>query len=236
MTETEVRESLCKVNSELLQELEQSVPVHFQSITDKYYGCVIHKGNTGLPIEVVIFCQEPFSNSKIAHELLHAKAGLLLGDNAIMLCLAKQFQIDWMLNERLCSHILNCVEHVITYPIYQADMGFPSNEYFEPDENEEKPTLLDSIKENGKYNIKKVFQYLYWAFSLRFYPIDNRWKKELKSLKKTDFGLYQVINSFYLKIKDITLQETNHKTIQEAYSSLANEMRDWIGRNIFCRF
>lgn len=97
--------------------------------------------------------------------------------------------------------------------------------------NEEKPTLLDSIKENGKYNIKKVFQYIYLAFSLRFYPIDNRWKKELKSLKKTDFGLYQVINSFYLKIKDITLQETNHKTIQEAYSSLANEMRDWIERN-----
>lgn len=39
MTETEVRESLCKVNSELLKELEQSVPVHFQSITDKLWMC-----------------------------------------------------------------------------------------------------------------------------------------------------------------------------------------------------
>ena len=82
MNEQELRNWLNPANQQLLTELEGIIPVHFTLWERNCHGCQVHKAENDVqhPVEVEVFYRNETSQAKIAHEMLHARTCLILGD------------------------------------------------------------------------------------------------------------------------------------------------------------
>ncbi len=235
MEEQDIRAWLDKSNQQMLTEIEVFVPVNFVLWEKKNYACHIHKDN-GKPCSAEILCKEPLSQAKIAHELLHAKTSLILGDNGIMFCVEEQtVPFQYMLKGNGASDIGNVCEHVIFFPDY-LDMGYDEGEAFEEperlSEQLEKLSFLanNGLKENGRYSSQRVCDYLSLVFSLLFYPNENRFKREIKQLRKIDIPLFSRIMKMKDACMDMAIVPENKEVLQEAYYVFANDMNQWFAK------
>lgn len=234
MTEQEIRSSLDPAIQELLSEIEMAVPVRYTKWDNDHFACQVHKNANGVQCEAEIFYKEPLDQAKIAHELLHAKTSIILGDNSIMFSVENQCQlfINFLSHEN-ASNIVNVCEHIIFFPDY-LDMGYEEEDSFE------EPTDLDNmfqeldflesdgLKENGHYSYKKLFLFLSLVFSFVFYPNENRFKREVKRLRKIDMPLFFIINNLKKACYNIAITPNNREHLQEAYRQFAEKMNEWM--------
>lgn len=232
MLEDKVRECLDTGNQQLLDEIEKMIPVKFTFWGSDCYSCLVHKDELGAQCEAEIFYKEPLVQSKIAHELLHAKTSIILGDNGSMLTIDNQSVPYKCLMKEIASNIVNVCEHVIFFPDY-LNMGYKEEDCFELPQNlnQSKQVLaffkLRGLKENGHYSVEKVFNYLTLTFSFLFYPNQNRFKKEIKILRNVDFPLFSIVNNLKNACFDCEIVPKNRSFIQQSYLEFADKLNDW---------
>jgi len=234
MTEQEIRNSLDTAIKILLSDIEASVPVKFTKWNNDHFACQVHKNANGEQCEAEILYKEPLEQAKLAHELLHVKTSIILGDNSIMFSVENPCQLFTnFLSLENASNIVNVCEHVIFFPDY-LDMGYEEEDSFE------KPTDLDKslkelifleshgLKEDGHYSSDKLFLYLSLVFSFLFYPNENRFKREVKRLRKINLPLFTIIKNLKAACSDLEVIPENRDYIQEAYREFAEKMNEWM--------
>ena len=192
----------------------------------------MHK-DKGMLAEAEIKCKEPISQAKIAHELLHAKISVDLGDIGIMFTVENRNAFfDALMTDESASKINNACEHVISFPEY-LEMGYDENEFFEeaPD-IEARLVELDhlynhGLKVDGHFVLKKVFSYLSLLFSFLFYPKEKTFAREVKKLRKINVQLFAIVNKLKLDCKDLDINSDNREYIQNAYWKFATSINKW---------
>lgn len=232
MTEAEIRGGLDDNNQHLVSEIEKLIPVRFTVWNETYYECHVHKNNGELA-EAEIKCKEPISQAKIAHELLHAKISLVLGDIGIMYTIDNPNDFfNAMMAIENASMINNACEHLMSYPEF-IDMGYDEAEFFEsPEDIDARRQEIDKLyrnglKDNGHYESRKVFSYLALLFSFLFYPNEDTFKREVKKLQKIDIKLYVIVNKLRLDCKELAIESDNREFIQNAYYNFAISLNKW---------
>lgn len=232
---SEYRNRLCDANKKLLTEIEGKIPVKFEESNKDYWQAGIRKEeNCG-----VIYYKEPFSDCKIAHELLHIKIGLIMGDNGIMLCYCgKNALLNWLFLNKdndAASQILNAYEHLAIFPLYK-NMGFDKDEFFE-DQNENsynefiKKLDAEGIRNNGKISIDNFITIFSCLISFLFYPIDDRFKTHLAIIKNRERELYGIFKNFRDQLQKLPLNKTGRKQIQIVYTSFMITLDKFIMKN-----
>ena len=235
MDERAIRDSLDKQTKALLEEVENHIPVKFTKWDQDHFACQVHKDGTGRQCEAEVFYKEPIEQAKIAHELLHAKTSLILGDNAIMFSVPKPtIPFICLMETDNASNIVNACEHIIFFPEY-LDMGYKEEDSFEKPQDIDKRKkelaclVEQTLKDKGQYSIQKVFQYLGLAFSFMFYPNNMKFKNEIKMLRRIDAILYAIINVLK-EACSVDIIPENKEYIQKAYYGFANSMNDWFAK------
>lgn len=236
MGEKSIRDWLDCNNKKLIEEIEASIPVKFSHWDRDYFACQVHKDENGKHCEVEVFFKEPLEQAKIAHELFHAKICLTFGDNGIMYTIKDQtVPFQCMMREDNASNILNCCEHNMFFPDY-LEMGYKEEDSFEESKNlgkmfkELEELVKKGLKENGHYDINRVFKYLGLAFSFLFYPNDKRFAKQVKQLRTIDVTLFTRLKRLKDNCSDITITPDNKEFVQESYFSFANEINKWFAK------
>ena len=232
MNEEEIRDGLDNHNQQLVAYIENIIPVKFTLWDRDYYECHVHKDN-GMLVEAEIKCKEPISQAKIAHELLHAKISVDLGDIGIMFAIEKRNAFfDALMSNENASKINNACEHVISYPEY-LDMGYEENDFFEEESDiEARLVELDhlynhKLKVDGHFDSKKVFSYLSLLFSFLFYPNENTFAREVKKLRIINVHLFVIVNKLRMDCKDLDINPENREFIQDAYRKFAMSINKW---------
>lgn len=236
MDESQLREWLDANNKNLLSEIEKVVPVMFTLWGKNYYACQVHKNTTGAQCEAEVFYKEPLSQAKLAHELLHAKTSVTLGDNQIMFSVSNPSQpFCFMMANDNASNIVNVCEHNIFFPDY-LDMGYLEEDSFEqPQDLAEREREISylvnhGLRVSGHYSIDRVFQYFGLVFSFLFYPNDERFKKEVKQLRKIDVPLFCILKKLKDNCSDVAIIPDNKEHLQDSYFEFANDINNWLSK------
>lgn len=236
LDEQQVRSWLDKNNQTLISEIEMSVPVKFTHWDKDYFACQVHKNEEGEPCEVEVYYKEPLSQEKIAHEFLHAKTSLILGDNAVMFAVENQcVPFKFMMQIENASNIVNACEHNMFFPDY-LEMGYKEEDSFEqPKELDKKYEEIEflvtnGLKENGHYSIKRVFDYFGLVFTFLFYPNDDRFRRQVKQLRKVDVPLFLKLKKLKDDCSDILIEPGNKDFVQNAYFEFATDMNKWFAK------
>ena len=237
MDENELRAWLNPENQQLLSEIESKIPVKFTLWDKDFFGCQVHKNEQGEHCEVEIYVKEPLSQAKIAHELLHAKVDLILGDGYELFNVEnKTKDLETLLDGDGAGNIVNACEHLIFYPDF-IDMGFLENDMFENDclSDEAKHNLgylyKHGLKQGYIYNMDRVFQYLGLAFSFCFYPNEKKIEEEFKILKDIDSVLFSKVNTLKENCVDLEITPENKAFLADAYNQFSKGMNSWFIAN-----
>lgn len=239
MNEQELCAWLNPANQRLLAEIKDIVPVRFTLWDREYHGCQIHKAEKDVlcPVEVEVYYRKETSQAKIAHEMLHAKTGLILGDGISLFDVPnKTPTYEGLLEINNSSKIVNACEHVIFFPDY-LDMGFTEEDCFEEYElSKESHNLLaflceHGLKLGGKYDVDRVFQYLSLGFSLYFYPNSERFQDEVKMLRQLDRGLFSKLENLRKACTNLEVVSENKEYLSDAYRQFGTEMNHWFRVN-----
>jgi hypothetical protein len=230
---SEYRNHLCEANRSLLAEIEEKIPVVFEKSNDDCWLATIRKTeNCG-----VVYCKEPFADNKIAHELLHIKMGLIMGDNSIMLQKCdNNALLKWLFIENNAApQILNAYEHLVILPMYE-NMGFDKNDFFEDQDVNSYEEFIDKqgaegIRHNGKISVKDFITLFACTMSYMFFPIDNRFQPQLSVIKRTERDLYSMFKNFKIKLQKTPLNNQGKKQIQKVYSDFMGLLDRFIMRN-----
>ena len=234
MDEQQLRQWLDSNSKTLLAQIENAIPVKFTLWDNDSYGCQVHKNEKGENSDVEVFYKEPISQAKIAHELLHAKVDIILGDGITLFDVPHKCKpLEGLLSN--ADQIVNACEHYIFFPDF-LDMGYTEEESFEEYQlSDETRQLLDSLCQHGLknglfYDFNKVFQYLSLAFTCCLYPNDERFVKEKERLKKLDKVLYSKVD----KLRDdcdLKIIPENKQYLQDAYRGFSRSMNSWFLAN-----
>lgn len=237
MDENEIRAWLNPKNQQLLSEIESKIPVKFTLWEKDYFGCQVHKNEQGEHCEVEIYVKKNLSQAKIAHELLHAKVDLVLGDGYELFNVENKTKaLEDLLSGDGAGNIVNACEHLIFYHDF-IDMGFSENDMFENDcLSDEARKMLDNLHEHGlklglNYDINRVFQYLSLAFSLCFYPNEKKFEEEIKILKDINSVLFSKVNTLKKTCVDLEITPENKVVLADAYNQFSKGMNSWFNAN-----
>lgn len=225
------RDKLCVKNVALLQEIEKIHPVRFEKWDQQNWGAKFSiKENVG-----IVFHPTIFSDAKAAHELLHLKMNIIMGDNRILLEEALKYppHLPKLFQFEVVQHFLNSYEHKKMFEEYLS-MGFDANDFFEKAEQSDFfQNFVDKIWKEGltdrsnNYHTDTLGQYICCIISYISYPLDSRWKKELKRLDRADKTLYKIILDYWNKILGISLNNAGKAIINKEHINFIAVMKKW---------
>lgn len=241
MTSEELRQNLDDKNRKLLATMEKIVPVTFIENNcinvsgDKLcYESVLRKSE---PVHAEVFFYTPISQEKIAHELLHMYIACTMGDCANIIYPDPKCMFTTLLfTKTFCDDLLNQSERVIMYPVYNS-MGYDPNLFFESivdmHDTEYQSILRVGIQQRSVYSSSNVDCFIRLCIYYMSFPLDNSYKKKCKQLKSIDKSLYSIIESYFNKLRSITINQRNRQKLQQAYKSLRDNITRWVNsRNI----
>jgi hypothetical protein len=221
----------------LLQEIKDILPdvTFIHSEKKDCYTCRIRKNDDGTHKCVEITYYEPIVCSKIAHELLHAKVGLIIGEGSAMLRIpAKCPLYEHLIQSGAIAQIVNACEHFIFYKEYRS-MGYKDEGLFEtlsvsePFQMTFDSLLKTGIKRGSQYDTRRTYQYLSALFTTMLYPKRTRFRKEEAQLKKICFELYKTILLFRKEIEQIKTISSAYKSLMDsAYYNLGIHLNEWL--------
>lgn len=239
MNEQELRNWLNPANQQLLTELEGIIPVRFTLWERNYHGCQVHKAENDVqhPVEVEVFYRNETSQAKIAHEMLHARTSLILGDGISLYDVDnKTPAYEGLIQIENAEKIVTACEHVIFFPDY-LDMGFREEDSFEEYElsNESRNQLSflfeHGLKLGGRYDVDRVFQYISLGFTLYFYPNAERFQEEVRMLSQLDRGLFSKLRILRETCTDLEVLPENREYLSDAYRRFGTEINHWFRVN-----
>lgn len=237
MNEEELRVWLDTQNRQLLAEIEQNIPVRFTLWDKTFHACQVHKDDQGNHNVAEIFYREETSHAKIAHELLHAKTAIILGDGIALFDVPnKTSAYEGLLQGENAGGIVNACDHVIFFPEY-IDMGYREEDSFEEyNPTDEALQLLDflcnhRLRLGGRYDTNRVFQYISLAFSFYFYPNENRFMNEVNALRIIDRGLFRKLTILRNACTDLDIIPENKEYLDDAYREFGIEINRWFRVN-----
>ena len=236
MEEEQILEWLDENNRRLLIEIENSAVVRFSPSDMDSYGCQVHRIDQNEEREVEIFYLEPLSQAKIAHELLHAKVDLVLG-NGISLFDVPNITETYQNFLRSADQIVNACEHYIFFPDY-LEMGYNVEESFEEyvlaeDVRDQYDALcLRGLRAGLRYNVNRVFQFMALAFTFCLYPDNERFADEKERLKRIDRVLYNKVDRLR-EACDIDIIPENREWLEDGYRQFSRSMNSWFRANGF---
>lgn len=228
------REQLCANNIALLTEIEKKIPVIFEEWDKKYWSATIRDSGVGVVYHPLIF-----SDAKAAHELLHIKIGLIMGNNKVLFdeAIKRVSSIPsflFLFQHDVCQYFLNSYEHMKIFQEY-LDMGFESSDFFENDGHDEgiNTPFFDVINKGGlslkgEYKIALLGQYICTTIAHMSYPFDNSKKKGLKILERTEKPLFKIIKNYWDKILSLPLTDEGKTKMDEEHKNFIKSMEKWI--------
>ena len=233
----EVVNFLNDTNKEIVSFIEQYVSIVFtKTDCDNYYS-QMHKNEEGLPVRAEIFYKEPMEQAKFAHELLHMKADLMIGDDLIVYEIAmSDKKLSKIIDKRFCEDLLNVTQHIAFAPDIE-EMGFGMEQF----ENETISSLVESIYRDtlntklkflGIYDSIRVQNYLKLLLMFMFFPDEKRFAKEVKALKSIDFILYSRVRELHYAFKNVELSKDSYDYIQEQYKFFVEGVQKWVHTHI----
>lgn len=229
----DIRDSLDAPTTEALKIIEEVLPVEFRLWNEGQYSSIIKTIDVPSPFAVVLYYQ-PLSLAKIYHELLHLHCSLAFGYNSCMLPQeSDNYLYKSIVNGDFCEYFLNNAEHTIIYDYY-LEADYQSDDFFEPFDDpaiKVNEFLAIPFKNNGKYSITMVQNYLKLCTYLLSFPLDNRCQPHIKRIRSVEYPLFALFNQFFRKYAHTELLEDNGAYIQQCYLDLRNGIDNWIQRN-----
>ena len=232
MTDQEIRNSLNDQNKRLLDEIEQSIPVRFEEWNEDFYAGKISKSE-GCG---VVYCKPDMNQAKIAHELLHIKTGYSLGDNNVMLEMARQSRnpiVRMIITDDLCEGLLNQSEHYLFFEEY-LNMGYNATDFFETlrlqaEAELWKETIIKhGIGNNGTYTTTEVYSYLAVLILFMLYPVKGQYAHQYKKVSKAVPELSAAMERFVGELRSINIEPQEKEHMKATYEALAGDIIRWV--------
>jgi hypothetical protein len=232
MTDQEIRNSLSEQNKRLLEEIEKSIPVRFEEWDKDFYAGKISKSE-GCG---VVYCKSDLHQAKIAHELLHVKTGHSLGDNNIMLVMARQSRnpfVRMIITGNLCEGLLNQAEHYLFFEEY-LNMGYNATDFFEnlrlqSEAEQWKETIIKrGIGNNGTYTITEIYSYLGVLMLFLLYPVRRQYARQYNKVSRAVPELSAAMERFVGELRTINPETQERERMQATYEALAGDIIRWV--------
>lgn len=234
MDDQEIRSRLNEPNRQLLQEIESNMlPVRFEEWDESHYAAKIAKSQ-GCGI---VYCMPDLYQAKIAHELLHIKTGFSLGDDNVMLDMARQSGnplVMMVITEDLCEGLLNQAEHYLFFEEYK-NMGYNATDFFEElrlqtaAEQWKDKIIKHGIGNNGTYTTTEIYSYLAVLILFLLYPVKGQYKSQYKKVSKAIPELSSAMEIFVGELQAINPETRERGRMQAAYEVLTNDIIRFLG-------
>lgn len=233
----EVLNYLNDTNKKIVSFIEQYVPVIFTKKECDNYESQMHKKENGSPKSAEIFYKEPLEQAKFAHELMHMKTDLMIGDDQIVYEISlSDRRLSKIIDEQFCADLLNVTQHVVFAP-EMKELGYGMEQFEYETLN---PTIKSiyndaletKLKFMGVYDSTRVQCYIKLLLMYMFYPDDKRFTKEINALKTIDFVLFSIVKKLHIAFEDLELDERNKDYIQNQYREFAEGIQKWIHKHM----
>lgn len=220
-------------NKEILASIEQYVPVKFTKMDCDNYCSQMHKNGEGLPMSAEIIYKDPMEQAKFAHELLHMKADLMIGDDLIVYEIAMSDEkLSKIMDKQFCEDLLNVTQHIAFAPdIEEMGYGMEQFEYETVSPKTEEiyeDALKTRLKFLGVYHSERVQCYLKLLLMFMFFPDEKRFAKQVKALKNVDYILYSRVKELRNAFENVELSEESYDFIQDQYKAFAEGVQKWV--------
>ena len=222
----------------LLEEVSKHVTINFELREDGEQLCDYintERNDQAIPIEGRLRFYEPLAKEKIAHELLHAKCGYLLGDDRHLFNTIKKMNpiTQVILNKNICNSIINQTEHYIFYRDY-VNMGYTPKLFVEGVCFDKRGWEIFNknwkmkVNENGVTGIYNLICVLH---HILLFPIDNRFRSIEKELKRMNGQLYTIFKEFACSISNVHLEKNKLQPLEQNYEQLSTNIDQWLQNN-----
>lgn len=235
MTDQEIRNSLNDQNRRLLDEIEKSISVRFEEWDKDFYAGKISKSE-GCG---VVYCKPDLHQAKMAHELLHIQTGYSLGDDNVMLVMARQSGnpfVEMIITDDLCEGLLNQAEHYLFFEEY-LNMGYNAIDFFEnlrlqtEAEQWKEAIIKHGIGNNGTYTTTEVYSYLAVLILFLLYPVKRQYVHQYKKVSKAVPELSIAMDRFEGELRAIRIDSQDKGRMQAAYEALAGDIIRWVNNS-----
>lgn len=192
-------------NTRLLAELRDKYMVVFVDSKERYCS-VFHKNDTS----TIFVNPKFFSNSSIAHELLHTwfKTYDLHSSNGIYLSSQEHTKLRKIFDKRLCDHIGNCQEHLKIFPKF-IEMGYSPKDFLDSKGFQCDIISIKKLKvqRQGIYSAKDINRYIGYLISIYADHLPNEYSEHLNLLEQMDSELFKIVTDFWESWKNLDIEE-----------------------------
>jgi hypothetical protein len=221
-------ELLDEQNKQLLSEIRNKMSVKFEIFNKPYFENYSINDNVTVYVNPKIF-----SNSSVAHELLHAWfRGLgLMGSNLIYLSAKEKPKFSNVFDKKLCDHIGNCMEHYKIYPKF-LEMGYVPEEFLSSkgmqcDINNVRKLRTQS---NGIHSAKHLNNYIGYLISIYADHLPNDYSQHLVQMQNIEPELFDIVSEFWQAWRDVDIENSDPitRTDFEAINGFIISIEGWI--------
>ena len=229
-----IEEQLDEQNKRLLSEVRNKMSVRFEIFNEPYFENFSINNNVTVYVNPKIF-----SNSFVAHELLHAWfRGLgLLGSNMIYLSVKDEPKVNIILDKKLCDYIGNCMDHYKIYPKF-LEMGYAPDSFLS---SKGMQCDINSIRKlhtqiNGIYLAKHLNNYIGFLISIYADHLPNNYSQHLIKMHSLEPELFDIISEFWQAWKDVDIENPDPitRTDFEAINSFIMNIENWVADKSIC--
>lgn len=188
---------------------------------------------------IIYVPHDNLDSASFTHELLHVflRTKRVFIASGFALSIKGNKRLSRILSEGLIEQAGNCMDHILIYPEF-IHLGYPK-ERFISDYSINKLTDEDLEFINNNFYKQKLFRKTYCASAIDFFigkyfaakacPNDSfNYNDQLNKLKTIDPALYQVLETFFSKLKKFDYEDTDpitgsyHTFLLDFTSNLTN--------------
>lgn len=223
-----IEEELNDQNLHLLSQLREKMEVEFE-----YYDEIDAQVFSIENRNIISINPNFFSNSAVAHELLHVwfRSLNLHCSNGIYLSAQENYKFGLVFDKRLCDFIGNCMEHYYIFPKF-LEMGYLKEEFLS---NEGMQCSLDSVKnlrimKNDVYSPKDINMYIGLLISIYADHLSFDYSQHLELLEKMNGTLFMHVTNFWNAWMTVDIEEEDilKRTDFECFHDFITDMQEWI--------
>lgn len=222
-----IEEKLNEQNSQLLLLLRHKMEIEFACFEESYAQVYTIKNHNTISIN-----PELFTNSSVAHELLHVWFNSLnsYSSNSIYYSARKNIKLHQILDKNLCDFIGNCMEHYKIYPKF-LEMGYLQEDFLSTHGMQ---CPLSSIRNlqiimNNVYSPKVINRYIGLLISIYADHLPFDYSQHLELMKQKEPHLFDIVTNFWNAWMHIDIEEKILKrTDSVCFNDFITDMQEWI--------
>jgi len=221
-------EHLDENNKKLLSEIRNKMSVTFEIFNKPYFE------NFSINNSVTVYVNpQIFTNSSVAHELLHAwfRSLGLHGSNMIYLSAREKPKFSVVFDKKLCDHIGNCMDHYKIYPKF-LEMGYVPEDFLS---SKGMQCDINSIRKlriqnNGVYSAKHLNSYIGNLISIYADHLPNDYSQHLAQMQSIEPELFDIVTEFWQAWENVDIENPDHitRTDFETINDFIMNIECWI--------